>query len=206
MDIKDPNVYTYLAQFADDREVLLMLTANKNFNDDKFFEMVFRRKYPELVIFKKPNQRWKKYYLRTMFFLSGLKEAGLDYRFTPKYSPKQMFDDMIQYDKNFAQMIDWAIVGNLEGIKMMQNLRRIDTNAGIITAIANNHLPIVDYLLRGDAIRLINHYMKRAINLTNNLDILKLIVDRGGNDFEASIQRAKKLGKQHFVDYLTNFL
>ena len=43
------DVYEYLANFADDRTILNMLSVNKKFNDEKFFKRVIQRKYPLLL-------------------------------------------------------------------------------------------------------------------------------------------------------------
>ena len=56
------DTYLYLTRFADDRTILNMLSVNKKFNDDKFFEEVMRRKYPLLIGFKSDRQTWKQFY------------------------------------------------------------------------------------------------------------------------------------------------
>ena len=41
----DKDTYEYLTNFADDRTVLSLLSANKKFNDPKLFERILSRKY-----------------------------------------------------------------------------------------------------------------------------------------------------------------
>ena len=54
------DTYLYLAQFADDRTILNMLSVNKKFNDPEFFRQVMTRKYTLLIKYK-GDEDWKSY-------------------------------------------------------------------------------------------------------------------------------------------------
>lgn len=68
------DIYEYIANFADNRTILNMLLANKQFNDPVLFERIFKRKYPYLIKYKKPEESWKKFYLRMIHYIALLKE------------------------------------------------------------------------------------------------------------------------------------
>tara|TARA_R110001599_G_scaffold36870_1_gene115091 strand:- start:1476 stop:1823 length:348 start_codon:yes stop_codon:yes gene_type:complete len=68
------DMYEYLAQFADDRTILTMLSVNKTFNDQKFFERVIRRKYPFLIRFKKEDESYKNFFIKMTYYIAKLEE------------------------------------------------------------------------------------------------------------------------------------
>ncbi len=68
------DMYEYLANFADDKDIVNMLSVNKKFNDPIFFERIFKRKYPLLVKFKNENETWKHFYLRMIKSIAKLNE------------------------------------------------------------------------------------------------------------------------------------
>ncbi len=68
------DMYEYLTNFADDKDIVKMLAVNKKFNDPIFFERIFKRKYPFLVKFKKDNETWKHFYLRMIKSIAKLNE------------------------------------------------------------------------------------------------------------------------------------
>ena len=67
------DMYEYLTNFADDRDILNMLSVDKKFSNDEFFRKVLERKYPLLLKFKKENETHKKFYLKLIFYMSKLK-------------------------------------------------------------------------------------------------------------------------------------
>lgn len=53
------DTYEYLLNFANDREIIIMLSLNKKFNDEKLFEKVMRQRYPRLIKYRKSGETWK---------------------------------------------------------------------------------------------------------------------------------------------------
>lgn len=83
------DVYLTLAERADDRTIVNMLSVNKKFHDPKFFQLIFAKRYPLLVRFKKDIESWKNYYLRTIYYISRLKDDyKLDYVPAPSLNPR----------------------------------------------------------------------------------------------------------------------
>src|SRR5665647_2458708 len=69
------DVYEYLGRFAEDKDVLNMLSVNKKFNDPIFFERVLRNRYPFLLEFKDNETSWRSFYVSMIFYISKIKEA-----------------------------------------------------------------------------------------------------------------------------------
>ena len=79
------DVYEYLANHADDKTILNMLSVNKKFNDNIFFERIMTRKYPLLIQFKNDGETLKQFYVRMVHYLSKLEEEfGIPYIATDK--------------------------------------------------------------------------------------------------------------------------
>lgn len=69
------DMYEYLGKFAEDRDVLNMLSVNKKFNDPVFFERALGRKYPFLLNFKTDRVAWKQFYISMIYYISKMKES-----------------------------------------------------------------------------------------------------------------------------------
>ena len=74
MNIADKDVYEYMLNFADDKTIINMLSVNKHFNDEKFFEKVMKRRYPLLIEFRKEKESWKHLFIRMVHILALLYE------------------------------------------------------------------------------------------------------------------------------------
>ena len=47
------DAYEHILNFAVDREIIIMLSLNKKFNDEKLFERVMKKRYPFLCDIEK---------------------------------------------------------------------------------------------------------------------------------------------------------
>ena len=88
------DMYEYLTNFADDKTILNMLSVNKQFRDEKFFERVLERKYPMLMIFKKEGQSWRDFYIKMTYYISKLEE-DYDIPYIPSiyFNPEGFFEE-----------------------------------------------------------------------------------------------------------------
>ena len=50
------DTYEYLLNFAEDRDIINMLSVNRKFNDEKLFEKIVKRKYPDLLAYKEKDE------------------------------------------------------------------------------------------------------------------------------------------------------
>lgn len=54
-----------ILSFSDDREALLILTNDSRLDNDKYFHIVFGRKYPNLIQTRKEGESLKHLYLES---------------------------------------------------------------------------------------------------------------------------------------------
>ena len=85
--------YLEIAKNADDKTIVKMLSVNRKFNDDAFFQEVFNNKYPLLRRFKKENISWKEFYLTMIQHIALLKE-----NFDFDYIPARNFNPISFYE------------------------------------------------------------------------------------------------------------
>ena len=86
------DTYEYLTNFADDRDIVKMLSVNKQFADPTFFERIFKRKYPLLIKFKEENETWKYFYLRMVKSIAKLQEEyHIPYIANPDFNPETFY-------------------------------------------------------------------------------------------------------------------
>ena len=96
------DTYEYILNFADDRDIINMLSSNRKFRDDKLFERVMKKRYPIILRFKDENMNWTNFYIQTIFYLSKLKEDfGLPYLPTLDFNPELVYNALSSY-KNKA--------------------------------------------------------------------------------------------------------
>ena len=91
MNISDRDVYEYMLNFAEDKTIINMLSVNKHFNDEKFFEKVMKRRYPLLIEFRKEKETWKHLFIRMVHILALLNEKyGIPYIPTKGCNPEKL--------------------------------------------------------------------------------------------------------------------
>ena len=89
------DTYEYLLNFADDKTILNMLSTNKRFRDEEFFERIMKKRYPLIVRFKDVNQNWREFYIQTIYYLSKLLEVfQLPYLPTLDFNPKAIYNNL----------------------------------------------------------------------------------------------------------------
>jgi hypothetical protein len=89
----DKDSYEYLTNFADDRTVMALLSANKKFNDPKLFERILMKRYPSLLQFKKEKESWKLFYLKMIKAIAAMKEDfDIDYELSSVFDPDRVYN------------------------------------------------------------------------------------------------------------------
>lgn len=158
------DVYEYLLNFADDREILNMLSVNKKFRDEKLFERVMRRRYPLVTRFKDEEKSWREFYIETIFYLAKLKENfDLSYVPTLDFNPKTIYKN--SRNRKFASIFI-RVKGEIDrrqnrgyhtiAYKGLNDKYKIDPNLhkghsmtyfGIVRPENENEIVIDDFLL-----------------------------------------------------------
>jgi hypothetical protein len=93
------DIYEYLTNFVDYKTVLNMLSVNKKFSNDIYFERIIKRKYLLLVIHKKEIETWKIFYLRIINCFKELKEK---YNVSYNLYPFQIRDEIEEITKEYS--------------------------------------------------------------------------------------------------------
>jgi hypothetical protein len=186
------DAYLYILNFADDRTILNMLSTNKKFHnigDEKFFEMIMKRKYPLLIRFKnddhylKKFETWKHLYIRMVYYISKLdEEFKIPYIATEDFNPENFYlNHIINDPSNFYNyaMLEAAKGGLLDVVILMIKKGANDYGTTMIFAASRGHLNIVKYMISREV-------RKRYIR--------------------ESIEEAKEAGHTNIVEFLENFL
>ena len=157
------DTYEHLAQFADDKDIVTMLSVNKKFSDPIFFERIFKRKYPLLIKFKKENETWKHFYLRMIKSISKLNEDyHIPYIPHPDFNPDEFYTRHSKgLGKTHAQQVAILFAISIDDKKLVEEiLKNVDPRA----------LSIVLY-----------HSIHHARN-RRRIDILKFLEDMERNN------------------------
>jgi hypothetical protein len=180
------DTYEYLMNFADDRDIINMLSVNKKFSDEAFIKRVLLRKYPLLVAFKIEGESWKHLFVRMVYYISKLKELyNIPYIPLTDYDPSLFYR---QYGNNklalyFALELAISRGKNYEIIQEMLN------NFKILAAKRNYNY-----------IATLNDLLDLAVE-SGEVDMVKLLVKNGANDFENILIESAFAGKIDIVKY-----
>jgi Ankyrin repeats (3 copies) len=171
------DVYEYLTNFADDKTILNMLSVNKTFSDEKFFQRVLQRKYPLLIEFK--NGTWKQFYLRMSYYIAKLEEEfEIPYIPTKGYNPKEFYEEYKNRKDIFNSAMRYAAYGgNIKIVKLMIEKGATDFDTAMKYAAQGGHM-----------------------------DIVKLMIEKGADDFTQAMKSAAKRGHVNIINYLKQFV
>ena len=170
------DVYEYLANFADDKTIVNMLSVNKKFNDPVFFERIFKRKYPLLIAFKKDDETWKQFYLKMVKAISLLKEKyDFPYIASPNFNPN-----------NFParNLIKQGLFYSIEArdLDLIKHFKKGLSWSSLLEAIKTNDINVVQAiveLIKESGITMKNTYFKENSikEAQDKPEILKYLLD-----------------------------
>lgn len=149
MEVSDKDVYSYIVNLAEDKDVVNMLSVNRKFNDDSYFKQILENRYPLLLRFKKHDETYKQFYLKMIKYIAKLWEE-----FEVPYIPVKGFDppDIYALVKAGFTSIYYALlplaikVGDVKIVKHLLNKgAKIDYAA--LEAAAKQSLNILKILL-----------------------------------------------------------
>ena len=221
------DTYEYILNFADDREIIIMLSMNKKFaqklEDDAFFQKVLDRKYPHLIKFKKDGETWKHLYLRMIKYIALLNEKfGIPYLNLEDYDPEHFYEwyNKSQYILYEALKVLLESGGNYEVLEILlekfiekykdDKTTNIKTSLDdmLINAVQSGDLKKVTILLEKGA----NDYEMLLIEaaFADHLNIVKFVIEqfyKRGLVSADAIQRAFDSANDEGVkNYLAEFL
>jgi len=141
VSVTNKDTYMSIAHMAEDREVLLMLSTNRYFNDPRFFKEILERRYPLLIPFRKEGEDWKSLYVRMIKYIALLKEEyGVDYIPSKTFNPKRIYYNLKNWNETFfddnfeAHIRDVSayFVGESGNVKSIDNyLKDYENDSGV---------------------------------------------------------------------------
>jgi ankyrin repeat protein len=172
-----------------------MLSVNKKFANEYFFERLLKRKYPLLIQYKKPDESFRQSFVRMVYYISLIEEkTGIPY--IPGSNPKEFYDE---YSKPYSSMMGYKSLY----IKLL------------FAAIEYNHLEIVQMIVaKGDfkIKRYEEGFMPIIFNDFNmileqaarygHLNIIKYAIENGATDFNTAMYEAAKNDHLEIVQFL----
>lgn len=176
------DTYEYLLNFADDRTLLNMLSANKKFaqklNDDDFFRQLLEKRYPLLLEFKKEDESFKNLYLREIYYISKIEEKfHIPYYPLKDYNPEYFFKSHKNNDDFFKEILNEA-------------------------AYSNNLIAIKDIIKSFNFEEISIDHVAYIASHYGYLEILKFLISIGANDINKYLNASSRAGQLKIVKYL----
>ncbi len=176
-----------------------MLSVNKTFSDDKFFERVMRRKYPLLMEFKKTT--WKELYVRMTYYISLLKEKfDIPYIPTKGYNPETFYNKYknSKYIYDYA-MFDAAIGGHKNLVEFFIKKGANDWNWGMRGAAEGGHKDLVEFFIDKGA----NNWNIGMYGAAEggHKDLVEFFIEKGAKDWNWGMYGAAKGGHKDLVEF-----
>ena len=206
MNISDKDVYEYMINFADDKTILNMLSVNRKFRDEEFFERIVKRRYPLLIQFRKEGESWKYLFIRMVHILATLEENyELPYIPTKGCNPERLLESKDIY-KDAA--LCSAAGDHVDILKYLIEKKgvKISDATEIRQAAKHGSFKVIKYLLE-------EHYhpydMEYAIGSAiffSNLDSIKFLQKLGGTLTIFDLEYAEGLASQEVIDYIKQFV
>ena len=82
------DIYEYLLELVDDGTVLNMLSVNRKFNNQNYFEKVVKRKYNHLLKYKEIDDNWRYFFVKIIYYNFQLENRfGVKYIYTKGFNP-----------------------------------------------------------------------------------------------------------------------
>jgi Ankyrin repeats (3 copies) len=193
------DMYEYLMNFADNKTILNMLSVNKDFRNEMFFQRLIKRKYPLLIEFKK--ETWKELFLRMTYYIAKLEILEIPYIPTKGYSPEEFYKDYKDRKDIFDGAMRFAALGgNMEIVKLMIEKGSTDFNWAMRYAAEGGNMEIVKLMIEKGAIGF-NSAMLDASE-GGHMEIVKLMMEKGATYFDWAMARAAEGGHMEIVKFM----
>ena len=156
MEVSNKDIYSYIVNLADDRDVINMLSVNRKFNDDMYFKAVLEKRYPLLIKHKEKDETYKYFYLKMVKYMAKLwEEYEIPYIPVKNFDPAYMY---LKFDKKIYTIALYYAV-EMGDIKLAQHL--INKGAKINSdtyayAGQGGSLDMLHFLLK-------RHYKRKAL-------------------------------------------
>ena len=206
MNIADKDVYEYMINFADDKTILNMLSVNRKFRDEEFFERIMTRRYPLLIEFRKEGESWKHLFIRMVHILATLQETyQLPYIATKGCNPERLLKSKDIY-KDAAACA--AAGDHVEILKYLIEKKgvKISDATEIKHAAKHGSFKVIKYLLEYHYHSLDKEYAIGSAIFWSNIDSIKFLQKMGGILTVFDLDYAEGWSSQEVIDYIKQFL
>ncbi len=201
------DIYEYLFNFVDDKDVLNMLSTCKKFRREEFFERIVKRKYHGMI---NKNESFQDFFIKMVIYGSALKEKydipyfkGTHprelYNFATHLSMEVFHDEVMLLAirnnnieivklminkgwKGFDRGLAWgSVYGNLDIVKHFIKLGAVEYMSAARTAAERGRINVVQYFVKNGYDIDLKYLLRDAVN-NKHLDLVKYLKSKGAND------------------------
>jgi hypothetical protein len=208
----------------DDRELLKVCSIDRyTWNkvcDDAYLRRRLLAKYPQIEIYKRENESWKRFFLRAVRYIALMKEKyGYDYTFGDFVKQNKILKSSINKNKLSK---DKVLITSAEEGELALVIWSLNSGANVhpggeaalIFATRNGYLEIIRYLLeKGADIHIQDDLPLEEAIVAGNLEIIKYLVEHGANinliDYygdNIALIKAIRFGSLEIVKYLVEHI
>jgi ankyrin repeat protein len=172
------DIYQKIAENADDKTALRILSSNKDLYNDKYFYIIFNKRYPQLLQYKLSEENdeegYKEFYLRMLEAIGLLKEK---YNFIYEKGNPQFFLQLLENNPTPNSLLHDGVTFNSYRLVKMAIEKGADVNLeggyALTWAIRRNDLNMIKYLLENGAIIYPKH-----LTLSYKKDEIKKLLEK----------------------------
>ncbi len=213
------DMYLYILNFVENRDVINILSVNKKFICDANFKIIMRQRYPLLMKFKKKNT-WKYLFVHTTYYINYLKNLEIQYIPSTSFNPKHFY---LMYQKNkdiryLLYRVLTILVDEGGHYQILQNLlntmkKKLDIKIILNDLLCNTmksaDLRTIKILFENGA----THYIELLYIAIfhNNFPIIRFAIENGlhtmeHDDFLDAINHAHTVGNIDIINYLSEYI
>ena len=199
------DIYEYITRFVDDDTVLNMFRVNKKFRQDEYIQRFMSRRYPFLLNFQENGENIFCFSRRKIYYISKLnKEYNIPYIPNQFYDPEEFY----RKHKDTDYIYDYAIISicennNMETLKTVSKMWKdynLNYDNAILIATSLKYIDMIECFVEENLV-CPNNIMPEAAE-SNNLDLMKFLITKGGNKFQRCLEIAAGKGNMDMVQLM----
>ena len=150
MEVSDKDIYSYIVNLAEDRDVINMLSVNRKFSDDSYFKKILENRYPTLLQYKEEKQTYKHFYLEMVKYLAKLWEKyEIPYISARYFDPKQLYTRYRYPDIYRLALFEAVEVGDIKLAKHFIEKKGAQVTEFIYEAVGvKSSIEMLNFLLK----------------------------------------------------------
>ena len=207
------DMYLNIGEFVDDKTLLSMLSVNKDLYSDNYLRRLMNKRYPFLERYKEPDESYRHFYARMIYYISLLKEE-FDFPYIPhtEFNPevyytyvKESAASGQEYKYTYALTNGLSMAAGIGNFKLVDHFiskgATLESEWPISEAAKYGHKDIVIYLLdKGNGWGIKAALSAAAEN--GHMDLVVYLLDHGAALRVSTIVDATKGGHIDILRYL----